>query len=342
MNLDKLKELYRKVNEIYIVHPRLNKIFDSIAFAHENSADSAEPECLLVTGIPGVGKSEIIRMYMNDYPRINTSEGVEVPAFAAIVPKPTTIKSFGTSLLKSLGDPFAERGTTTEITTRLAKFIKDCKVKIIFLDEFQHIPESADPDIAADWLKVLIETTRVAVVLFGLPNAAEILEANEQLESRFSNRIYLEPFCWFDNNLDKKVIEGKQKEFKRFLAAIDKELPFPELSDLDSDDIAPRIFYASDGVTRPMMRLIRRASYIALSEGRNSISLKDLETSYNLVLASRYSAKQNPFNRDFNLDVLKSNVYLDHVKILQKPKPGFNNRTKKRKPPKKTFNKAIS
>lgn len=328
-----MKKLIKRANEIYIVYPRINAIFESIKYAYDNSPYLAEPECLLVISRPGVGKSTIIEVFAEDYRRKRTKKGIEVPVLFCKVPKPTTIKSFAITLLKALGDPFAERGNTTEITYRLAQLIIDCKVRMILLDEFQHLPESADPDIAADWLKGLIEATHVPVVLFGLPNSVEILNANEQLDSRFSNRIMLQPFQWED--------DSSQKEFKRFLEEVDKELPLKRLSNLNNDDIAPRLFYASDGITRPLMRVILRAFYCALTRGADSISLKDLEISYDKVLGSRYAYKQNPFTQDFKPEVMEEKTYKDHLKKIHTPRPGVNSRIKKRKTREETFLDAI-
>lgn len=328
-----ISNLLRQANGIYVEYPRVQTVFESIKYSYDNSRYLTEPECLLVASIPGIGKSSIIRAFANDYKRRCTPKGWVVPVLVCKVPKPTTIKSFAISMLKALGDPFAEKGTTTEITYRLANLIVDCEVKIILLDEFQHLPESADPDIAADWLKGLIETTHVPVVLFGLPNSVEILNANEQLDSRFSNRITLQPF-WWDN-------DSSKLEFKRFLSEVDKELPLEKLSKLDGEDIAPRLFYASDGITRPLMRVILRAFYITLTRKADSISLEDLKNSYETVLGSRYVYKQNPFKKDFKPEVLEENAYKDHLKKVITPRPGFNNRIKRRKIREETFLDAI-
>ena len=111
---------------------------------------------------------------------------------------------------------------------------------------------------------------------------------------------------------------------------MDSELPFSEKSHLSSNEIAPRIFFASDGIMRPIMRLLRRAFYISLENGHNIITIDDLKESYDIVLSSRFIEKQNPFQGRFDEKIFESNNYRGHIKSLYNSESGFNNRIKKK------------
>src|SRR3546814_3817665 len=60
---------------------------------------------------------------------------------------------------------------------------------MLILDEFQHLfyaPNLGHFRSATDWLKVLIDETKVAIVACGLPEAQAVVNANEQLARRFA------------------------------------------------------------------------------------------------------------------------------------------------------------
>lgn len=325
-----VKKLYKQISQIYIEYGRVTKIFDNIETARQLFGYSIEPECFLVQGISGVGKSSIAEIYVADHPRRRTKSGVRVPVLHAIIPKPTTLKSVITHLLRVLGDPLAGYGNTTEKKDRLIKFLGECKVEIILLDEFQHLLD-VDCSIVSDWLKVLIEESKIPVILFGLPECEQVLQENIQLNSRFSSRLVLEPFKWDSEN--------SRKEFEEFITAFDEQMPFSGKSELVT--YADKIFYASDGISRSAIRLIKRAALNALLRNRNFIAQEDLAMSYSLVLQSLHANKENPFRDNFDTSLLESNEYLDHLERKHYPTQGITSRIKKRKKKVDTFSEMI-
>src|SRR5262249_45705188 len=126
------------VEQIFISFPRLNHVKEKIAYCHNHSKVAAEPECLLITGQTGAGKTTLCKVYSEQFPRSQTQGGITVPILSASIPVPATAKSLVTRLLVALGDPMAVRGTTVTQTLRLVKLIRECKVELIILDEFQH------------------------------------------------------------------------------------------------------------------------------------------------------------------------------------------------------------
>jgi Bacterial TniB protein len=91
-------ERKRLVEQIYIAFPRLNRVYSLVEHCHQHSKIAAEPECLLVTGRQGAGKTTLRRTYSRRYPRRATREGISVPVLDAAIPVPATVKHLVTEL----------------------------------------------------------------------------------------------------------------------------------------------------------------------------------------------------------------------------------------------------
>src|SRR5437764_557634 len=285
---DERKEL---VERIHITFPRFSKVLDKIAYCHQHSKVAAEPECLLITGLQGAGKTTLCRTYVRKYPKKFTREGAVTPVLSTFVPSITTKKSLPTKLLHALGDGAAEKGTSVTQTLRIIKLVEDCEVEIVILDEFQHFIDSdsnADLINVSNWLKDLINETGKPVVLVGMPHSEVVLRANPQLERRFSMRENLEPFGWDTS--------AKQGEFKSFLKHLDRRLPFPTRSNLSDHEKAFRIFCATNGFIGYVMKLVRRAAILAIDRAADCLDLELLAESYDERLAVGVLGRMNPFS----------------------------------------------
>lgn len=291
-NLAELPVNERKelIERIHITFPRFGKVLDKIAYCHAHSKIAAEPECILITGMQGAGKTTLCKAYARRYPRVQTREGKVIPVLATSVPSITTKKSLPTRLLYALGDGSAAKGTSVTQTLRIIKMVKDCGVEMIILDEFQHFIDS-DSNVVliniSNWLKDLINETEKPVVLVGMPHSEVVLAANPQLERRFSMRESLEPFGW--------RTPAKQSEFKLFLQHLDRRLPLTKRSNLANHEVAFRIYCATDGLIGYVMKLVRRASILAVERGAERVGMELLAESYDERLASRKPRQVNPF-----------------------------------------------
>ncbi len=280
------------VENLYIHFPRNEVAFKAIRNHHAHARLTNEPEGLLIQGETGAGKTTIVKLYMQDYPRSYTQENTLVPVLYAKVPVPATCKSLVTMLLTAIGDPAAEKGSQVLQTLRLKRYMEACKVELLILDEFQHFQDRDSLKVlktVSDWLKVLMDETRVPIVLAGLPYSHTILDApgNEQLQRRFAIRLELEPFGYESSR--------ERQDFRRFLNVIDDKLPLAEKSDLADPGTALCVYEATNGVVAHVMKLVRRATAIALESNRERITLDILGLAYEQRLAANNPSKANPF-----------------------------------------------
>jgi type II secretory pathway predicted ATPase ExeA len=287
-----IEDRVQMVEKLYIHFPRNQAALNAIRNCQSHARLSKESEGILIQGDTGAGKTTVVKLYMQDYPRRVTEEVTMVPVLYATVPVPATCKSLVTALLTAIGDPAADRGSQISQTLRLKRYLAACKVKLLILDEFQHFQDRDSLKVlktVSDWLKVLMDETSVPIVLAGLPYSHTILDAhgNEQLQRRFAIRIVLEAFRYKNSQ--------ERQDFRRFLNVIDDNLPLVEKSGLADPGTALCIYQATNGVVGRVMKLVRRATAIALESNRERITLEILGLAYEQRLAANNPSKPNPF-----------------------------------------------
>ena len=275
-----LDQRIAKVEEIYIWSPKLRDLIDLMNHCREFSKIAAEPKSILITGEQGAGKTKLIERYLEGSPRVVTAEATIVPVLAVDVMMPATVKFLVSDLLAALGDPAADKGTVASQTRRLCNLLKKCETQLIILDEFQHFIDGESSKVLkkiSNWLKVLINRTKLPIILIGMPNSEVILDTkgNEQLKRRFSARRRLEPFEWGES-------DEEREDMVMFLTSLDDALIklLPKRSNLADTETALLIHDATGGAVHKIMKLIRGAAESALRQGLEHIDLELLSEAY--------------------------------------------------------------
>ncbi|HDX9587776.1 TPA: TniB family NTP-binding protein [Bacillus pseudomycoides] len=285
------EEKHQKIKDLRIIHPRFKRALDLIQKCHESTKNSKDPQCMLITGVSGSGKSTIFDAYIQLKDRIVYEETrTRKVILWAEIPSPTTIMSFLETLLEQLGDPFPSKGTKGNKHRRLINLIKDCGVELIILDEFQHFVHPHNKKInydVSDCFKSIVNQTKVPVVLFGLEESKYVLDCNEQLRRRFSIRYNMSSFG--------SENQQRIREFTMLLSEFDRLLPFAEPIGLDNPEMVERFFYATDGLMDSIIKIIRDAADIAIEKEQETIYLNDFAKAYNLHAHLRMNKKKHPF-----------------------------------------------
>lgn len=305
------------IHRIKITHPKIKFVLDKIERCHKSSERAGEPENLFIAGDPGLGKTTLCKIYLIRYPRIESNTDDRIPVLYARTPPLASIKNLASKLLTVIGDPKADKGTTLTMTTRLYKYVKNCGIKLLILDEFQHFSTRAtEANLykTADWLKSFIEDTNTPLVLIGLPESKDILTGNRQLNRRFYHRCELLPYNWHDP-LDQKI-------FRSLLNTIDQQLPFTEPLNLVSGDMPARFFFASDGIIGYLMKLIRSAAQEAVENGHTSINGNILASVFEEQIRPEMPGKENPFiSNKFYIEAKSNKNNADQAGVNGRIKP---------------------
>lgn len=283
------------VERIRVVYPRWTAILEEIERCHTMNVLAAEPQCLLLIGPTGAGKSSLVESYSQKFPAFRNQEGKVIKVLKATIPSPASERNLLTTLLHALGDPLAGLGSIGIMTIRLINLIKACGVEMLILDELQHFVDRESKKVlqnASNWLKTVIKETKVATVLVGLKDEAEqVVDVNPQLARLFGDPVKLNPFQW--DAEDGNTVT----EFRSFLKILENLLPLKMPSNLADKSNAEKIYQASNGLVSYLMALIRRAAFLALSQGIESINNDLLFLAFEQRLAGIRRKISNPFSQ---------------------------------------------
>jgi Bacterial TniB protein len=184
---------------VLVKYPLFKTAVSRIQACFDSYGTTAEPDCCPIVGESGSCKTTIISYFASLHPRVDRKTGVEVPVLIARVPARPSVKSFAETLLYQLGDPLWSRGNTVSQSIRLRELLKQCHVRLLALDEFQHfvdVRRANIPNEVADWLKEQVEEAKLAIVVLGLERCLEVLRQNEQLRRRFGATLRVGAFRW--------------------------------------------------------------------------------------------------------------------------------------------------
>lgn len=283
-----IREQLQQITDIRVHYPRFSAILSDMGRCLEESADLAEPLCMIVTGDTGVGKSTLIKTMLSRHPPSRQEDGVNIPILIASVPLPATIGGLYTSLLTALGAPFPDRGKIEYKRLRLVELLTRCHVRMIILDEFQHLVERGTRqriEAVADAIKSLINQTTLPFILVGMPAACAVLEYSPQLAGRFPLSAEISVFNWLE----------QPASFERLLKCFEQALPFKKPSGFNDETMPARFYLATGGNFRSFTTLIRDASRTALMLSCVRIEREHLVNSFDTLLAVNRHLRANPF-----------------------------------------------
>ncbi len=271
-------------------HRRFAETTHRIAEQHHYSQTNGVSAGLMIAGPSGVGKTTLIDHYHEQFPRHSDGAATRVPVLVVSTPAGPTVKSLAQAVLVALGDPAAHRGTAEEKTLRIHLFLERCHVEMLFLDEFHHFfytESSKHFRHISDWLKGLMDQTRIALVLVGLPEGEEVVKANPQLWRRFSSRSLLSAFDMKDA---KDFVE-----FRGLLRAFQKSLPLPVEVPLYGANLARRFWLGSDGRLDYVRKILEGAVAVANRAGLRSLDLPAYASAFRNQIWDAATDRLNPF-----------------------------------------------
>ena len=281
------------IRKIHVNHPRFAALVQTIEDCRVHTKLLQKPQCILIEGDKGVGKTRLIDTIVGKHPRTRVEGSLKtltiIPIFKAATPEQATPNLLVSALLEELGDLHPDAGNSARKLRKLRHLMKECGVEQLFLDEFQHFVDRQTDyhfNRVSDWLKLFIDATNISVILLGIPNSHLLLDANEQLQRRFQRLEVLRPFGW--------TTTEERKEFCAFLTEFGKQLPLEETVNLGEPTMAFRFFCASQGYISTIATLLEQATIMALKNGQERLDLT------HLAAAAKYAngicpAGENPF-----------------------------------------------
>lgn len=210
------------------------------------------------------------------------------------VPEKPNLGDFGTSFLKSLGDPFAEKHDNVLSRIGRAEDIMNALgTELIALDNFDQLTKVRDrktveqASAVQEVVKNLLEKG-FPIVFVGLYNARKTILQNMQLKNR-SRELDILPLRWIKD----------AEEFYRYLAGLEllmlENVIFDKPSGLCDEYVAVRLYYASQGRLGVLSNIVAFAALIASKDRRPRIQIADLSAAVNQYSLKIKICRYNPF-----------------------------------------------
>lgn len=283
----RLRKFFGRFPQVKIAQERLEDLF-----AYD--CDGEEPECLVIIGDTGTGKTTLLEHFVASKPRVERPEFTEVQVLYVEVPAKCSVRMLAAIMLRALGSPFWNRGDEVDRTDQLGTLLKGCKVRMIIIDEVNHLADRGAEKShyhVGDWIKQLIRSSGLPVVLAGTPAAAILWDTNEQLADRFREQIVLQPLSMEGNRL---------RELRSVLGSFLGLMSGLTCLDLTEEEHAKSMAFATAGRLRDIRRLLVRAVEIAAKQTRFAITRSTLEEAFLQVIYRDAPEKRNPFNSKFD------------------------------------------
>jgi|GEM_PF-810621 len=296
-------ERVAKLDEVMIRHPAMEAALNGIQRCIAQTAHFKEPVGCMLLAEGGMGKSSVCKIIQRCFPsediQTTDAEITTVPVFHAEVPSTVSVSYLATNILAGLNDASPEKGTNAAKTLRIATLMRQCRTKIIFIDECHNLLNTTKNTAAANktalrWIKSIANDSKACICLSGIPESEAIIDSDLsfQLTRRFKYRFQLQP-----------LLPGSKEnpgELYHFLSQmclhIRERYALSHIPMIANYLDTFRVYAATHGNLSYVMALIKEALQQVLLKGGNSLSLEDLAAVWDTGLLRTASiAQQNPF-----------------------------------------------
>lgn len=227
MSREEVKAFASRIKKLFIEHDEVKRIWDRLDSMRvyieldefDDEDEEIDPRHLFITGLSGVGKSQIGKRYAKSvarYTEVTEDEETDImPVIYVKLPYPFTQLDFYKKILKALGtENLRKDARVNMVKDRVLYLLKKQKVQMIIFDEMNFImrTKNFNNQTAMEMFKDLTNEHQVSIVCMGTPQIEELHVMEDEYVRRFGrdhlNRFETcdESFC----NLLKEIEEAIQ------------------------------------------------------------------------------------------------------------------------------------
>lgn len=233
----------------------------------------------------GAGKSLLIS-HIADFMRKGSSSDVSIPVLSVSLKENPTVAQIQGDLLASFdyGLRHVTRSSTNnEMNHVLVTAVVQHKVRLIAIDEFQHVFQARGQKISTvviDWVKRFMNLTGIPFVLAGTEPMGQLTQLDPQLTTRVSTVLNLSLF-------------SPSREWLGFLKALAAGCPEVDLSPIH-EKFAKKLYDATSGSPRLLKAILVRSIVLLVTRNEGQITESALREAFTFQHGPE-TTLENPF-----------------------------------------------
>ncbi|MCL1092801.1 TniB family NTP-binding protein [Shewanella kaireitica] len=265
--------------------------FDDLRFNRDYQSD---PQCMMLTGETGSGKTRLIQEYRR---RVNANSSFRHSDVPVLITNISSNKGLENTLVQILSDldTFGchqkKRGMKTDLTKKVVRNLTAANVELLIINEFHDLikfKSYQEIQIITSALKFISEEANIPIVLVGMPWMKDIINDSEW-GSRLRRRKHLEYFSY--------IRKEDREHFRLLLVGFSKRMSFDTRPVLHSKELTRALFAVCRGEFRQLMVFLYEACKMALLNEEPTISRKILAETFEKLGCEHLSS--NPFTIKF-------------------------------------------
>lgn len=276
----------RLLSDQIISHPGFEAVVNQIESAVQIGNEVGIFSGVRIAAPSGSGKTTLMK-YVGR--RLQARYGFEgsTPVISGSLKENPSVSQIQAELLSNFN--YALSGISRSVSNNdvnivLLKAISQNRVRLIAIDEFQHVFLAGGTKVATvilDWVKRLMNLTNVPVVLVGTESMDRLEGVDAQLTTRIPIVARLSPLR----------LSG---EWLAFLRGFVAHSPQIDLSPLCEEDIARRFYLATAGSPRMAKSLLIHAVCLGITTNQSRVCAALLKEAYRLQKGA-LPDEENPF-----------------------------------------------
>lgn len=260
---ERLRVIRRKP---FIRHETIQEIFERLEEAIDDYPTEGDSH-ILIYGESGIGKSKAAKLFAQQHSRPDDPDAqvAHVPVMYVSMAGVTSGRGLLMVIMSKLGAPHNPSISAEALYPTVVRLLARVGVKVLIIDEIHHVAYSNRLERlkALSVIKGLGNDLNLTIVGCGTPDALRALKWDPQLERRF------EPI---------RMPRWRASDATYgFLNSLETTLPLRKPSFLSDDPVAAWIIEESEGLTREITFIVRKAAIQAIRSGREQIDLPILK-----------------------------------------------------------------